>query len=284
MKQKFSERMFGASRSAGLAAALALTGTVCAASGQQDFAEGFNLLKENNPTQAAAAATRRAVEEVSRGMVLLSAGSFTMGSNKSGYGNEKPTHDVMVPAFEVGRTEVTQGQWKAVMGSNPSHFSSCGDNCPVEQVSWDDIQGFLQKLNGLTGKTYRLPSEAEWEYASRAGGQDEYCGSGNVDAVAWFDGNNNKQTHAVGQKQANAWGLHDMSGNVWEWTADCWNNSYSGAPSDGRAWTSGSCAQRVSRGGSWGNNAQNVRSAYRFNYTTADRYSFLGFRLVRTLL
>ena len=153
-------------------------------------------------------------------MVVVPAGSFDMGSNNDT--NEKPVHRVTINrAFAIGKTEVTQGQWKAIMGNNPSKFVECGDNCPVEQVSWDDAQAFIEKLNTKTGKKYRLPSEAEWEYACRAGGQHEYCGGNNLDSIAWYGalakpaGNSNKTTNPVAAKQANAFGLYDMSGNVW---------------------------------------------------------------------
>ena len=147
-------------------------------------------------------------------MVRIPAGSFEMGSNDDDDG--KPPHWVSVGAFELGETELTQRQWKAVMGwsisgNNPSGFKNC-DDCPVERVSWNDVQKFIQKLNQKTGKRYRLPSEAEWEYACRAGGWHKYCGSDDVESVAWYIENDGYKTHPVGQKQANAWGLYDMSG------------------------------------------------------------------------
>lgn len=220
-------------------------------------------------------------------MVTLPAGSFSMGAN-NGESDEKPTHNVSVAAFAMGKYEVTQGQWKAVMGSNPSQFKNCGDNCPVENVSWDDAQAFIQKLNAKTGKQYRLPSEAEWEYACRAGAQQEYCGSDNIDAVAWYGayadpvGNSAKTTNRVGQKQANAWGLYDMSGNVWEWVEDRYHDNYNGAPTDGSAWQ-GDSANRVLRGGSWDSVPQNARAAIRNGFKAALRVNYIGFRLARTL-
>ncbi len=182
-------------------------------------------------------------------MVVIPAGSFEMGGNGS---DEQPVHRVTLRSFSMGKAEVTQGQWRAVMGSNPSHFSGCGDNCPVEQVSWEDAKQFVSRLSAKTGKTYRLPSEAEWEYACRAGGRHEYCGSDRADEVSWYSGNSGNATHPVAGKKANAWGLHDMSGNVWEWTEDCWNQNYSNAPTDGSVWTSGNCSQRVVRGAVYG--------------------------------
>jgi len=170
--------------------------------------------------------------------------------------------------YELGKYEVTQAEWKAVMGSNPSHFTACGDTCPVEKVSWDDIQIFLQKLNAKSGRQYRLPSEAEWEYACYGGSQTEYCGSNSVDAVAWYKDNSNSTTHPAGQKQANGYGLYDMSGNVWEWQSDCWE---------------GDCAKRVVRGGSWDVTASGARAALRGGYGSALRDYDFGFRLARTL-
>lgn len=170
--------------------------------------------------------------------------------------------------YEIGKYEVTQGEWRAVMGNNPSQFSNCGDTCPVEQVSWNDVQEFIQKLNAKTGRQYRLPTEAEWEYACYGGSQAEYCGGNNIDSVAWYDGNSGNTTHSAGQKQANGYGLYDMSGNVWEWMSDCYN---------------GNCEERVLRGGSWGNVPGYARAADRSRGSMVYRYDYEGFRLARTL-
>lgn len=222
-------------------------------------------------------------------MVAIPAGSFEMGGAGD---NEKPIHRVVLKGFALGRTEVTQGQWKAVMGSNPSDFKDCGDDCPVEKVNWGEAQEFVRKLSMKTGKIYRLPSEAEWEYACRAGGAQTYCGGETTDSVAWtgnsagiswFTSSSGNKTHAVARKQANAWGLYDMSGNVWEWTEDCWNVSYSGAPGDGSAWISGNCGQRVVRGGSWLNAPLSAGSAIRSRMDTTDGNYIIGFRLARML-
>jgi formylglycine-generating enzyme required for sulfatase activity len=171
-------------------------------------------------------------------------------------------------SYEMGKYEVTQGEWKAVMGSNPSHFTNCGDICPVEKVSWDDIQTYIQKLNAKSGRQYRLPTEDEWVYACYGGTKTEYCGSNDIDAVAWYDKNSNDTTHPGGQKQANGYGLYDMSGNVWEWQSDCYE---------------GDCAKRVLRGGSWNNFPQYVRADNRDWYVATDRNDLGGFRLARTL-
>ena len=221
-------------------------------------------------------------------MVVIPAGSFEMGGqaaaetppNRVGLG--WPRHRVTLGAFVMGRTEVTQGQWRSLMGGNPSRFSACGDTCPVEQVSWTDAKLFISKLNAKTGKTYRLPSEAEWEYACRAGGHEAYCGSGRVDDLGWYDANSGRATQPVAGKKANAWGLHDMSGNVYEWTEDCGNANYSGAPSDGRAWVIGDCSRRVIRGGAWSVPPDLLHAAFRFMNPATDRYnSGIGFRVAR---
>jgi formylglycine-generating enzyme required for sulfatase activity len=170
-------------------------------------------------------------------MVVLPEGSFQMGE-----GDGKMGHAVRIERpFAMAKTEVTQAQWRAVMGANPGKHAAC-DDCPVEAISWNDAQAFVEKLSGMTGKIYRLPSEAEWEYACRAGGRQAYCGSDDVDRVAWHGalvggGNSGGETHPVGQKQANAFGLYDMSGNVAEWVEDCYHENYNGAPVDGSAWT-----------------------------------------------
>ena len=213
-------------------------------------------------------------------MVVIPVGSFIMGGND--YEDEKPPHTVIIQSFAMGRTEVTQGQWKAVMGSNPSRFNQCGDDCPVERVSWGDIQGFIEKLNSKTAKGYRLPSEAEWEYACRASRNDTYCGSNDIDAVALYAANGDAKTHPVASKKANAWGLYDMSGNLREWTQDCYG-SYNGIPSDGSALTTEVCRQRVLRGGSWDSLAPLARAAFREGVDPTVRHSFNGFRLARTL-
>jgi formylglycine-generating enzyme required for sulfatase activity len=218
-------------------------------------------------------------------MVVIPAGSSDMGSNDGG-DNEKPAHRVTIAqSFAMGRTEVTQGQWKAVMGDNPSRFGSCGDDCPVEMVSWKDAQAFVLKLSDKTGKQYRLPSEAEWEYACRAGGAHLYCGGDDPDSVSWYGGlarppgNSGKTTNPVATRQPNAFGLYDMSGNVWEWVEDSYHGNYIGAPTDGSAWQ-GDSALRVPRGGSW---SYLQRAAKRGGSEASYRFGTIGFRLARTL-
>ena len=221
-------------------------------------------------------------------MVKIPGGTFDMGcgpNNGRCETDENPRHQVTVPAFAMAKTEITQGQWKAVMGSAPPElrFKDCGDNCPVERVSWNDVQEFIKTLNQKTGGHYRLPSESEWEYACRSGQDTLYCGGNDADAVAWYDGNSGSKTHPVGGKQRNALGLYDMSGNVWEWVQDCRHDSYQGAPTDGSVWDGGTiCANsRAVRGGSWSSTRQDVRSADRTGGDPAYRYGYIGFRLAQ---
>ena len=159
--------------------------------------------------------------------------------------------------------------------------------CPVRMVSWEAVQAFLEKLNGLTGERYRLPTEAEWEYAARGGQQGkgyEYTGSNEPGSVAWYKENGGYVEHPVGQKQPNELGLYDMSGNVKEWVQDCWNMNYVGAPSDGSAWEQGNCGSRVSRGGSSSNQQMFIRLSNRSSNDTSNRFPRdMGFRLARTL-
>jgi formylglycine-generating enzyme required for sulfatase activity len=217
-------------------------------------------------------------------LVVIPAGSFTMGSND--YYNEEPPHSVSIKSLALGKTEVTQGQWKAVMGSNPSYFKQCGDHCPVESVSWNDAQEYIKKLNAKTGKLYRLPSESEWEYAARGATNTKWSHGDNESALGdygWYIVNSGTKTHAVGQKRSNPYGLHDMHGNVWEWVEDCRHENYSRAPSDGSAWTS-NCKDtyRVRRGGSWSNSPVFLRSASR-DWSAPDiRNTYGGFRIART--
>lgn len=225
-------------------------------------------------------------------MVVIPAGEFDMGDNE-GDADEMPLHHVnLAKPFAMSKTEVTQTQWRAVMqdqsrsilGNDPSFFLSCGGDCPVEQVSWHDVQIFIQKLNAKTRKTYRLPSEAEWEYACRAGVRQRYCGSDELESVANHGASADERTGPVpvAGKAANAFGLYDMSGNVWEWVGDSYHDDYRGAPTDGRTWQSDG-KRRVLRGGSWFNEAASLRAASRHKESPVFRSKFAGFRLVRQL-
>ena len=240
-----------------------------------------NLYGSGVTTTTTAPTNSATITDPTTGMVLVkvTGGTYTMGDTfGDGYSNETPTHQVTLSDFYIGRYEVTQGQWKAVMGSNPSSFTACGDNCPVEQVSWNDIQTFITTLNQRSGKSYRLPTEAEWEYAARSGGKSEkYSGSSDVNAVAWYSGNAGSTTHQVGQKQANGLGLYDMSGNVWEWVSD-WYGAYSStAQTNPTGPTPGSF--RVFRGGSWYNDAPSGRASLRNYGNPSSRTDLIGFRL-----
>ena len=214
--------------------------------------------------------------------VYIEPGCFMMGSME-GESNEQPVHRVcLTRGFKLGKYEVTQAQWQQVMGYNPSYFKNCGGDCPVENVSWDDAQAFVQKLNGLTGRQYRLPTEAEWEYACRGGGREEtYCGGESADSLAWYRDNAGMQTHPVGRKRPNGLGLYDMSGNVDEWVQDGYADDYyrNSPVNDPQGPSNGS--YRVIRGGGWYFDASFVRSTRRPGYGPGYREDFLGFRLVR---
>ena len=215
-------------------------------------------------------------------LITVPDGSFKMG-NSRGSSTEKPVHTVRINGFRLGETEVTQKQWQLVMGGNPSYFKGC-DNCPVDSVSWNDVQNFIKKLNKQTGLRFRLPTEAEWEYACRSAGKTEkYCGGSDANKLAWYGSNSGEKTHLVTLKQANGLGLHDMSGNVWEWTQDCWHDSYDGAPSNGQAWKSGTCTKRVLRGGSWIGVAGGLSSTGRLSSSPTNRSRNFGFRVAQDL-
>jgi formylglycine-generating enzyme required for sulfatase activity len=222
--------------------------------------------------------------------VFIKGGCYQMGDT-FGENDEKPVHEVCVDDFYMGKYEVTQKQWRDVMGNNPSYFKNC-DNCPVENVSYNDVQKFINKLNnksplkkGDEGVVYRLPTEAEWEYAARSGGKnEEYAGGNDIDSVAWYGGNSITPSHPVpshpvGQKEPNGLGLYDMSGNVWEWVQDWYDeNYYRNSPRDNPKGPS-SGFHRVKRGGSCYNDPRSVRSANRLSPPPDFRYKFLGFRL-----
>ena len=216
--------------------------------------------------------------------VLIKGDCFQMGDTfGDGQADEKPVHTVCVDDFYIGKYEVTQGQWQSVMGNNPSFFKNCGEKCPVEQVSWNDIQEFITKLNTKTGKKYRLPTEAEWEFAARSGGKKEkYAGTSSdveLGKYAWYSANSGGSAHPSGQKQPNSLGLYDMTGNVWEWCQEWYGEKYysqsprknpSGPPSGTR---------RVLRGGAWLFEPAGIRAATRYGLTPEARSDLYGFRL-----
>jgi len=262
------------------------------------------------PGEEAGAQDRTYTNTIGIEFVLVPAGEFEMGTpspscpkddpfterneyqecRNSVSSDELPQHSVTISeSFYLGKYEVTQAQWYEVMGANPSNFKSekvGGDsrNHPVEIVSWNDVQSFIRKLNEKEGTTlYRLPTEAEWEYAARAGQSYDYSGSSDVGSVAWYDGNSGDKTHRVGQKRANAWGLYDMSGNVWEWVQDWYDDDYyaSSPSTDPRGPSSGS--DRVLRGGSWYNYPRFARVANRASNVPGYRNHVLGLRLARSI-
>ncbi|MFZ2901020.1 MAG: SUMF1/EgtB/PvdO family nonheme iron enzyme [Saprospiraceae bacterium] len=217
-------------------------------------------------------------------MVFVQGGTFWMGcTDEQGSDcviDEMPKHQVTLKGFWIGKYEVTQAEWRAVMGENPSDNEGC-DQCPVENVSWNDVQKFIKELNRQTGKNYRLPTEAEWEYAARGGqksAKTKYAGSNTIGDVAWYDGNAGSKTHPVGQKKPNELGLYDMSGNVWEWCSD-WYGDY---PSDAQTNPTGPVrgSYRVGRGGGWDGSPRYCRVADRNDWGPGYRDSGLGFRLV----
>ena len=218
-------------------------------------------------------------------MILVEGGSFTMGATPEqepdADSREKPAHKVTLSDYYVGKYPVTQKQWQAVIGENPSSFK--GNDRPVESVSWDDAQQFLFKLNKRTGKNYRLPTEAEWEYAARGGKESRgyrYSGSDNLSDVGWFSDNSGSETQPVGCKKANELGIHDMSGNVWEWCNDWYDDSYYKTSPERNPQGPSSGSDRVRRGGSWYDDARRCRVADRDYFSPGIRNLNLGFRLV----
>ena len=196
--------------------------------------------------------------------------------------NESPVHEVTLEGFWMGKCEVTQAQWEAVMGSNPSNYTY--PDHPVERISWHQATEFCRKLSVQTGMKFALPSEAQWEYACRAGSPGErFFGDSenNIADYAWYAGNSKGQHHAVGTRKPNAWGLYDTYGNVWEWCQDSMQNNYRGAPANGDAWVLRGATYRVIRGGYWGDAAKYCRSAYRHRFLSDKSKKNIGFRIAR---
>ncbi len=234
-------------------------------------------------------------------LVEIPAGVFRMGSTE--YSEEQPVHEVHVPAFRCMRYPVTRRLYQDIMGSDPGWPEGKADERPVNNVSWYDAVEFCNRLSEREGLPlcyqqdadgtwhydfaadgYRLPTEAEWEYACRAGTQTRYSFGDDEQQLgdyAWFNDNSGGQPHPVGKKQPNPWGLYDMHGNVWEWVQDCWHDSYQGAPTDGSAWETDQCQYRVLRGGSFDGRARNLRSAVRVRYWPGNQLRNDGFRCVR---
>jgi len=215
-------------------------------------------------------------------MILVKGGIFNMGSTRNK--NEQPIHEVLLKDFYIGKHLITQREWIAVMGENPSYFKG-NINCPVENVSWKECQLFIKKLRKLTGKKYRLPSEAEWEFAAKGGNYSNnyiYSGDSSIIKIAWYDTNSAKKTHTVGAKRANELGIYDLSGNVWEWCQDTWHENYKGAPSRGKPWVqNGDKNLRVVRGGSWLNDKEYCTITKRTDLNLGIGDYITGFRLTR---
>jgi len=219
--------------------------------------------------------------------VFVKGGCFIMGDIfGDGERYERPVHEVCINDFYIGKYEVTQAQWQNLLGNNPSFFSYCGDNCPVEQVSWNEVQNYIRILNKKSGKKYRLPTEAEWEYAARSGGKKEkYAGTNNereIGEYAWFQENSGGRSHTVGQKKPNGLGLYDMSGNVFEWMQDNYSDTaYSYHRRNNPLYIEPKNGDRVIRGGCW-NELKAGRASARFPRDQDGGSDTTGFRLVKT--
>ena len=240
--------------------------------------------EENKPVEQKPSkpSSETIIQRLINNMVYVEGGTFTMGATSEqgsdAASDEKPAHQVTLSSFSIGKYEVTQEEWEAVMGNNPSRFK--GAKRPVERVSWSDCRQFIRKLRTLTGKNFRMPTEAEWEYAARGGNKSrgyKYSGSNILDDVGWYDSNSSSSTHDVGQLDPNELGLYDMSGNVWEWCAD-WYGSYD-SNSQSNPIGSSSGSYRVFRGGSWYRNARRCRVSIRSFNTPGYSYDLLGLRL-----
>jgi formylglycine-generating enzyme required for sulfatase activity len=239
------------------------------------------LSSQQPPPSQAPQTIKTFTNSIGMEFILIPAGSFMMGDAFEGHDNERPVHQVNISRpFYLGKYAVTQEQWGTVTGKNLSEFK--GRNNPVDDVSWSDVQSFISHLNAKEGKKYRLPTEAEWEYAARAGTKSTYSfgdDAGQLEQYEWYGGNSGSQTHPVGQKQPNPWGLYDMHGNVREWVNDWYDKSYYGrSPSTDPAGPSGG-EFRVLRGGSWYRSARSLRSASRDYHMPGYRGKGLGFRL-----
>lgn len=221
------------------------------------------------------------IQRLINDMVRVQGGVFEMGctSEQTYCHDDEYKHTVTLSSFNIGKYEVTQDQWQAVMSSNPSHFKDCGRQCPVESVSWYDVKEFIRKLSHLTGRTFRLPTEAEWEYAARGRRSNGYiyAGSNDIDIIAWCDNNNSYSTHTVGRKNPNELGLYDMSGNVYEWCQDWYGEYNHGEYRNPTGLSSGE--SRIMRGGCWGSNVNYCRVSARLGNKPGNRGYDYGFRI-----
>lgn len=248
---------------------------------EREIVMGFGL--QPKWSSRATESQKRVLGDLVANMVRVEGGTFTMGATSEqgsdADSDENPTHQVTLSDYYIGRYEVTQAQWEAVMGNNPSYYKNNGSNCPVENVSWNDCRDFIERLNSLAGMNFRLPTEAEWEYAARGGNKSKgykYSGSNSIGDVAWYY-NSSNETHPVGTKLPNELGLYDMSGNVWEWCSDWYGNYSSSSQTNPTGTTSGS--YRVGRGGGWRSNAQYCRVSLRYGDDPDNRDRYLGLRL-----
>ncbi|MBF0272843.1 MAG: SUMF1/EgtB/PvdO family nonheme iron enzyme [Magnetococcales bacterium] len=211
--------------------------------------------------------------------VIVPQGCFQMGSDDSP--RTAPKHEVCVDWFYMSQFEVTQSQWESVMGHNPSSLNACGENCPVNGITWEQVQVFINKLNARGGDKFRLPTEAEWEYACRGGARQRYCGSDDADLVAWHSGNARGDIHPVGQKAPNGFRLFDMSGNVWEWVTDHYDERYYAISPKSNPKGSNTGALRIFRGGSIKSSPEFIQPTQRNSGDAKSNFGDLGFRLVR---
>lgn len=245
------------------------------------FISSFNVKNETIENHLTDKSKEEIIKNLEDNMMKIPKGKFQMGCVNDTLPlcdyQTKPLRDVTISAFELGKYEVTQEEWEAVMGENPSYNKDC-DQCPVDMVSHKDIQVFIEALNELTKKKYRLPSEAEWEYAAIGGQSYIYAGGDDIDSVSWYDKNSNNKSHPVGQKLPNGYGLYDMSGNIWEWCQDFYHENYKDAPLDNQPVTKYSPHKSL-RGGSYSNYKGFGRAYARGVLSTTSRKDNAGFRL-----
>ncbi|MBS1750483.1 MAG: formylglycine-generating enzyme family protein [Bacteroidetes bacterium] len=223
------------------------------------------------------------LDSIAGNMVWVTGGSFIMGNNNSDI-DERPAYEVVIDGFAMSRYPLTQRQWTAIMGYNPSDFPGC-DQCPVDNVSWNDAQSFIETLNEITRKKYTLPTEAEWEYAAKGGKEGswnlKYAGSDDIDSVGWYTGNSARMPHPVGLKKPNALGLYDMSGNVWEWCQDWYAKFYYEQKISNNPTGPASGSGRIRRGGSWFTQASSCKTTTRNNVKQDYFDNIGGFRLAQ---
>lgn len=248
----------------------------------QDSGGRKNKKKKKDTKSELPAVNQGLLDSLAADFVWVTGGKFIMG-DYGGDADEKPAYEVIVDGFAISKYPVTQRQWTAIMGSNPSQFTGC-DQCPVDMVSWDDAQRFIEILNEVSGKNYALPTEAEWEYAAKGGLKTRgfrYSGSDDINAVGWFTGNSGRHPHPVGEKAPNELGLYDMTGNVWEWCRDWYNKNYYELRESNNPTGPSSGSGRVRRGGSWFTQEVSCRTSVRNSVKQDYKDDSGGFRLVQ---